>query len=137
MIVVDTHVLVWMANEDSRLGNKAGRLLETEMRTDRLGVSAITPWEIALLVDKGRLLIAQELEIWMNAILQAPGVELLPIVPSIAIGSVRLPGSFHADPADRLLLATARHWSAPVVTADRAILDYARQGHVRTIDAGG
>ena len=55
--------------------------------------------------------------------------------PAIALDSVRLPGDFHADPADRLIIATARYWRVPLFTADQAILDYAAGGHVRTADA--
>ncbi|MXZ71529.1 MAG: type II toxin-antitoxin system VapC family toxin [Acidobacteria bacterium] len=62
-------------------------------------------------------------------------VRLLPIEPAIAIDSVRLPGSFHADPADRLILATARYSRAPLITADSAMIEYAGGGHLRVVDA--
>ena len=65
-----------------------------------------------------------------------PSAELRPIEPAITVDSVRLPGSLHADPADRFLIATARHWSSALVTADAKILDYSAQGHVRAVDAG-
>ena len=73
--------------------------------------------------------------VWIDAALDLPGVRLVPIEPAIAIDSVRLPGSFHADPADRLIVATARYCSTPLLTADGAILDYATGGHVRVVDA--
>ena len=71
----------------------------------------------------------------MQTVLRAPGLDLAPIEPVIAIDSVRLPGDFHADPADRLVIATARHRRVPLVTADQAILAYAAEGHVQVIDA--
>ena len=135
MILLDTHVLVWAAEGSRRLGETARATIEETRREDRAGVSAITPWEIALLVEKDRLQLAMELGAWIQTVLQAPGIDLLPIEPRIAIDSVRLPGRFHADPADRLIIATARRWSTPLLTADREILAYAAEGHVRAIDA--
>ena len=73
--------------------------------------------------------------VWIDTALDLPGARLLPTEPAIAIDSVCLPGSFHADPADRLIVATALHCGAVPFTADRAILDYATAGHVRAIDA--
>ena len=72
---------------------------------------------------------------WIQAVLHAPGVDLIPIESVIAIDSVRLPDAFHADPADRLIVATARHRRIPLLTADHAILAYAVEGHVQAIDA--
>ena len=135
MIVLDTHALVWAVDGDPRLGRAARAAIEEVERTDRIAVSAITPWEIALLADRGRLRLGCDVAVWIDTALGLPGVRLIPIAPAIAIDSVRLPGSFHADPADRLIVATARYCSAPLLTADRAILEYAAGGHVRTIDA--
>ena len=95
----------------------------------------MTPWEIALLVEKGRLRLAMEAAAWMETVLGAQGIDLLPIEPAIALDSVRLPGDFPADPADRLIVATARHWGVPILTADRTVLAYAADGHVQAIDA--
>lgn len=78
---------------------------------------------------------AQDVGEWIDAALSAQGVDVLPIEPAIAVASVRLPGKFHADPADRLIVATARHWGAPLATADQAIAAYAEDGHLRVIDA--
>ena len=135
MIVLDTHVLVWSVEGHPRLGVAAGARIEETRRTDRIGVSAMTPWEIALLVEKGRLRLAMEAAAWMETVLGAQGIDLLPIEPAIALDSVRLPGGFHAGPADRLIVATARHWGVPLLTADQTILAYAADGHVQAIDA--
>ena len=77
----------------------------------------------------------QEVGTWIEAVLALPGMRLMPIEPAVALDSVRLPGPFHADPADRLIVATARHSGARLVTADGTILSYAKRGHVDTIDA--
>ena len=110
-------------------------LAEEARHADAVAVSAITPWEIALLVEKGRLQIAMDLGDWIQTVRQMPSIDLMPIEPVIAIDSVRLPGEFHADSADRLIVATARHRRVPLVTADQAILAYAAEGHVQVIDA--
>lgn len=135
MIVLDTHALIWTVGGDRRLGENARGAIEESMRTDRAAVSAITPWEIAMLVEKGRLRLGREVRSWIEDALALPGIFLAPIEPVVAIDSVRLPGAFHADPADRFIVATARRFDAPLVTADRAILTYAADGHVRAMNA--
>ena len=135
MILLDTHVLVWAVEGDRRLGANAAAAIEEARRSDRIGVSAITPWEIALLAQRGRLRLALDVGAWIDAALGVQGVEVLPIEPAIAVASVRLPGEFHADPADRFIVATARHWNAPLATADGAIARYAAAGHLRVIEA--
>lgn len=135
MIVLDTHVLVWVVNGSDRLGAVARQQVEQAARTGGIGVSAITPWEVALLAEKGRLRLGREVSAWLDDALALPGMRLIAIEPSIAVASTCLPGQFHADPADRLIVATARHHGAPLVTADAAILAYARQGHVRVVHA--
>ena len=135
MILLDTHALIWAVHGDQRLGASAVMAIDEARRSDRLGVCAITPWEIALLVEKDRLRLALDVGAWLDAALGAEGVDLLPIEPAIAVDSVRLPGRFHADPADRLIVATARHWGVPLVSADRAIIGYAAGGHLLAIDA--
>ena len=135
MIVLDTHVLIWAMDGDRRLGPDACAAIAAAEQDSEIGVSAITPWEIALLAEGGRLRLGREVRAWIAAALALPGIRLLPVEPAIAVDSVRLPGSFRTDPADRLIVATARHFGAPLVTADFAILAYAAGGHVRTIDA--
>ena len=135
MYLIDTHVLVWALDGNRRLGADACAAIAAAERADGIGVSAITPWEIALLADRGRLRLARETGAWIEAALALPGIRLIPVEPAIASDSVRLPGAFHADPADRLIVATARQHGAPLVTADFAILAYAAGDHVNTIDA--
>ncbi len=135
VIVLDTHVLIWAIHEDPRLGSAAARTLEADGRAMLVGVSAISPWEIALLAERGRLRLDRDVVEWIEAVLDLPGFRLLPIEPAIAVASVRLPGTLTRDPADRLIVATARHHGAQLMTADRAMLDYGAAGHVRTVDA--
>lgn len=135
MIVVDTHVLVWALHDDDRLGPEAKALIEQASVANAVLVAAITPWEIAMLAQKGRLALARDTADWIATALSTPGLSLAPLEPAIAVDSVRLPGAFHADPADRLIIATARHRGAVLLTADRAILDYGATGQVRVVDA--
>ncbi|MDE0050235.1 MAG: type II toxin-antitoxin system VapC family toxin [Rhodospirillales bacterium] len=133
--MLDTHVLVWAVEGDRRLGTNARAAIEAAERAEAVGISAVTPWEIALLAERNRLRLVQEVGTWIEAVLALPGMRLMPIEPAVALDSVRLPGPFHADPADRLIIATARHSGARLVTADGTILSYAKRGHVDTIDA--
>lgn len=134
MIVLDTHALIWVMEDDAKLGPDARGAVVDASRDNGVGVSAIIPWEIAMLVEKGRLRLAREVGEWIEAALAQPGIRLLPIESRIAVNSTRLPGSFHADPADRLIVATARHWKAPLMTADAAIIAYGAAGHVDAVD---
>jgi PIN domain nuclease of toxin-antitoxin system len=132
MIVIDTHVLVWALDDDDRLGPKARVLID---QSETALLSAISIWEIALLVKKSRLVLKNDLADWVKQALALPSLVLAPLDPAIALDSVTLPGEFHNDPADRIIVATARHHDVPLLTIDRAILDYGRSGHVAVTDA--
>lgn len=77
----------------------------------------------------------QEVQLWINNSLALSGISLASIEPAIAIDSARLPGNFHADPADRFIVATARYYDVPLITADSAILSYAKTGNVQVVNA--
>ena len=129
MIVLDTHIWVWWVHEDQRL-TPAQREAIVASETDVIGVSAISCWEIAKLVEAGRLELPDALEEWFDQALSYPGVELLALTPEIAIESTRLPGEFHRDPADQIIVATARVYECPLLTSDDKIVNYS---HVTTI----
>ena len=127
MIVLDTHVWVWWVNGDDRLTETQRAAVE---QADDLGVSAISCWEVAKLVELGRLAFDRPVLDWLRAALAYPGVRLLPLSPEVAVGSTTLPGAFHRDPADQIIVATARAHGCRVVTSDRKVLAYA---HVETV----
>jgi PIN domain nuclease of toxin-antitoxin system len=129
MIVLDTHVWIWWVHGDERLTKTQLEIIETN-ESGLIGVNAISCWEIAMLVERGRLQLASSLEEWFEQALSYPGVELLELTPEIAIESTRLPGEFHRDPADRIIVATARTYSCHLVTSDRKLLSYP---HVETV----
>lgn len=134
-LLLDTHVWIWLMLGDSRLGKPSRKLLEEAVPAGRLLVSIISVWETAMLEVKGRITLAADCDSWIRQALSAPGVRLAELTPEIAVSSTRLPPPFSGDPADRILVATARETGATLVTADRAILDYARRGHLRTAAA--
>lgn len=135
MILLDTQALVWFSQGDEKLGVKAREIARQAAATDGAVVSPISFWEASMLVEKDRITLGMDTSAWMKAILAQPGVRLEQISPLIAIDAGRLPGAIHGDPADRLIIATARHLSCPLLTTDRKILAYAAEGHVRAIDA--
>jgi len=135
VIVIDTHVLIWAVQDDPRLGKQSRKIIGDTTRQSRILVSSITPWEIAMLVEKGRIALGDDVGRWIDKVLALRGVQVAPLEASIAVSSVRLPGNFHADPADRMIVATARFHQVPLMTADQAILDYGAKGHVGTLAA--
>lgn len=135
LLLVDTHALIWMVEEAPQLGVQAAKALNRAGRENRIAISAITPWEIALLVSKGRLQLGVNVMDWIREALAKPGAQLAPLEPEIAVASSRPPFEMHPDPADRILVATARHLGATLVTADRALLTLASKGHFRALDA--
>lgn len=129
MIVLDTHAWIWWAHSPEQL-TASQRAAVTDSETDVIGVSAISCWEIAKLVQYGRLELPVTLDSWFEQALSYPGLRLLALTPQIAVASTRLPGEFHRDPADQLIVATALVYSCPLVTRDTRILSYP---HVKTI----
>jgi PIN domain nuclease of toxin-antitoxin system len=134
-ILLDTHILVWLLEDSERIGEPVHAQIQNAADEDCLFISAITPWEISMLVVKGRLRLGQDVAEWLGAALRLPGIRLEPLSPAIAVASTRLPWEVHPDPADRILLATARHLDATLITADQQILDYGAQGFVKCVAA--
>ncbi|MGK7296829.1 MAG: type II toxin-antitoxin system VapC family toxin [Candidatus Wenzhouxiangella sp. M2_3B_020] len=131
MIVLDTHALVWWANGEDRLSGSAADAIEAEHRqSGRILLSTMSAWEIAMLIDRGRMALAMDLDEWLDTVDRIEAVEWIPVSRQLAVDSVTLPGDFHPDPADRLIVALARRENAELVTADGKIHAYP---HVRSI----
>lgn len=124
MIVLDTHIWIWWVNGSAELSADKAQILLLG-QADGLGVSVISCWEIAKLVEKGRLALAVPVDQWIEQALAYPGIRLLPLDPKIAVASTQLPKPFHHDPADQIITATAREMDCPVATNDGRILAYA------------
>ncbi len=130
MIVIDTHVLIWWVSNPEKLSVKVKKILQKEKNNGSIIISSITVWEIYMLVKKGRLKLTMDADIWLAEVESLPYVRFTPVDNTIAANSVTLPGDFHNDPADRMIVATAKEQGAVLVTADERIRQYA---HVRSL----
>ncbi len=125
MILLDTHILVWWINGSKDLSTLVRRTIENARAAkDTILVSAISAWEIAMLVQRGRLSLDRDVGTWLEQVALIDDLNFVAVDRAIAIDSVRLPGEFHKDPADRIIVATARKHAASVLTADAKIIAY-------------
>lgn len=126
MIVLDTHTLLWWVNGDSQLSDRAKAAIEHEASVENgaLLVSAISAWEIAMLVSRNRLTLTMPVDDWLDTVAKVEAIRFVPVDNRVAVESTRLPGEFHKDPADRMIVALARHENVPLVTADQNIRAY-------------
>lgn len=130
LLVLDTCAWLWIAQGNSRISPKIQARL---MKADWL-VSAISIWEVSMLVAKGRLELDCSIEKWIRgALIEVPRLNLAPLLPEIAIMSCNLPEYEHADPADNIILATAMYHKAAIVTGDKRIIDYCNSGYLPVI----
>ncbi len=121
--LLDTHILLWWLGEDTRLAPEQRHILEKADAENPLWVSDITLWEIATLFSLGRIRLHLPLREWLEQATAPPLIRQIPITPAIASEVAALPDSFHRDPADRILVATARVFGATLVTRDRRIIE--------------
>jgi PIN domain nuclease of toxin-antitoxin system len=108
-------------------------MIENASKRSSLQISAISVWEIGMLEVKGRINFEIDCMEWINRALNVPGISLVPLTPEIAISSSRLPGDFHGDPADRIIVATARKTGALLITNDNQILTYGKQNYLKVL----
>ena len=134
-LLLDTHVWLWALLGDPQLKTPARRRISEALRSGAVLISAISVWEAAMLWKKGRIQVLQPLHEWFGEAFDKSGFELAPLLPEVSLDAVDLPGTFHDDPADRIIIATARFNRAQLLTRDRRMLDYARSGHVHAIEA--
>lgn len=127
MIMLDTHILVWWLDQQSKLSTAQTMAIQN---AGTLTVSAISLWEIAKLVENNRLSLNRPVLNWINDALTHPKIQLVPLTPEIMVLSTQLPGVFHKDPADQLIVATSIHLGIPLLTKDAKILGYS---HIATI----
>jgi PIN domain nuclease of toxin-antitoxin system len=119
--VLDTHAWVWWVEHDGRLGHPVIDALDELPADARPSICDISLWEVAMLVERGRLSFGIPLSDWLAAAAHPRSVQILPVTPQIAGAVAALPSTFHRDPADRLIVATCRVLKSPLVTHDRAI----------------
>ncbi|MBC6480088.1 MAG: type II toxin-antitoxin system VapC family toxin [Hormoscilla sp. GM7CHS1pb] len=124
MIVLDTHIWIWWVDENPQLSPQNRKIIQAH-QTSGLGISIISCWEIAKLVEKNKLNLQCSVEEWLELALNYSNVQLLELSIPIIIQSTRLSG-FHADPADQIIVATAKVYSSLLLTQDRKILNYSK-----------
>lgn len=118
MIILDTHAWIWWITESENLSVQATEAIN---KADIIGIAAISCWELAMLVAKNRIGLSMDVQIWINLALQHPKIQLLALTPEIAVLSTRLPGNFHGDPADRLIVASSLVHKAQLISKDDKI----------------
>jgi PIN domain nuclease of toxin-antitoxin system len=130
LILLDTHVWLWWLHSPEKLSALARTALEEGEARGALRVSAISVWEVAVKVEIGKLKLPLEIQHWYEVASTERPIVIEPLVPADLIASTRLPGQLHRDPADRIIVAVARRYSARLVTRDRKLRDYP---HVQTL----
>ena len=135
MLTLDTHVLIWLVTGDTRLDLPIRERIEEAGRSDQVLLPVAAFWEIAMLVMKRRLELGSPVVSWVSEVVARPGLVVVPLTPQIAVESYALPGRFHGDPADRMIVATTRGSDATLITRDRDILRYGEAGHVSVLAA--
>jgi PIN domain nuclease of toxin-antitoxin system len=128
LIVLDTHVWLFWVNDDRELISK--KALTAINRAESLGVSVISCWEIAMLVAKQRLAFNMDVQDWVNQASKYPGIRLIGLDAEVAVLSTRLPGNFHGDPADRMIVATCMKHNVPLISKDKMIRSW---GQIKVI----
>jgi PIN domain nuclease of toxin-antitoxin system len=132
-LLLDTCAVIWIANDDP-IGEEARNAIAAALAADALVyISPITAWEVGQLAARGRITLQMSPEKWFDRLLGAPGIRLAEMPPNVLIASSFLPGDRPADPADRIIAATAREYDMRVVTRDRRLLAYAESGYCRAL----
>lgn len=128
--LLDTHAWIWWNMQPQKLSAKVLDLISTPARYDELLLAAISVWEFAKLLEKQRLAISCDPEDWIREALEMPKLRLVPLTPALAYRSTILPRPFHDDPADQIIVATARQENATIFTVDEKIRAYPHCRHV-------
>lgn len=129
LTLLDTHAWLWWVAADRRLSASARRAIERAASSGTLALSLISVWEIAKKAEKKQLVLDRPVDTWIDEALARPGLQTIELARPVLIESCRLPGPFHGDPADQLIVATARDRDAVIVTRDDRIRRYP---HVRS-----
>jgi PIN domain nuclease of toxin-antitoxin system len=136
LLLLDTHCWIWaQLGLLQNLSRAALQSIKDAEREGNLRISVISIWELAMLEQRGRVALPMNVRTWVDQALSKPGIAVTPLTPEIAIESVHLPGDLHGDPADRMLVATARVLGATLATKDAQLIQYSRQRHVRAVEA--
>ena len=122
--MLDTHTWIWWNMNPHQLSDRVKRIIGNTNKYDEMLLSAISPWEFGKLLEKQRIGISCNPEDWINIALDMPKLRLVPLSPLLSYRSTVLPQPFHNDPADQIIVATARGENATILTKDEKILAY-------------
>ena len=122
--LLDTHTWIWWNMNPKKLSQRVKVLIGNAEMYDEILLSAISPWEFSKLLEKKRVGISCDPEDWINTALDMPKLRLIPLSPVLSYRSIVLPQPFHGDPADQIIVATAREENATILTKDKKILAY-------------
>jgi PIN domain nuclease of toxin-antitoxin system len=125
-VLLDTHIWVQLQSGSGALSKAALKVIDTATASRSVYVPLISVWEIAMLTAKKRIELDRPVRQWVEEALEKPGLQLLPFTTDIAIGAVLLPEPMHKDPADRIILASARVEHLTLITSDKPMLSFAR-----------
>ena len=125
-ILLDTHVFIWYVNGNTEIGKRLKNQIDEAIQSHSIYLASISLWEISMLDMKQRIILEMPCLEWINCAIEETHTQVLPITPTIAVESSNLPGKFHGDPADRLIVATARAEGLVLATRDANILDYGK-----------
>jgi PIN domain nuclease of toxin-antitoxin system len=134
-ILLDTHVWIWFINGNEKLAKPIQKKIDTAIQQNRIGIAAISLWEVGMLESKNRITLGMPCLEWISQSIEATHLQVLPLTPAIAVESCSLPGTFHGDPADCLIVATARVEGFTLLTRDTKILEYSRKKYVSVLKA--
>jgi PIN domain nuclease of toxin-antitoxin system len=132
VILLDTCALLWVVNGDP-ISSDVLKALKKGRDTGAIFLSPVSAWEIGILAQRGKVELGLPAENYISRAFTQPGIQIAALTPEIAVRASYLPGQFHSDPADRLLLSTAILMGLTLVTRDREILRYAGRGHVSAL----
>ncbi len=130
MILLDTHVLIWHLSNPEKLSVKATQAIERAVNNNEVYASSISAWEMAMLVQRGRLELTMDVKDWLAIAESLTYLHFVPVNNRIAVKSVILPDFVYPDPADRIIISTAMSLKAFLITKDDRILSYK---HVKSI----
>jgi len=134
MIILDTHIWIWLINGDEKVGKPSIlNLIKKSVKNSNIFIPAICLWEVVMIASKKRISLNEDTLGWIKKASSAPGISVYPLTAEIAYESTKLPGSFHGDPADRIIVATARVTNGTLITFDKQILNYSKAGFIKTI----
>ena len=123
MILLDTHIWWWALSETKQLSEKAINLISATPPNHRT-IASISIWEFSMMVTRGRIKLKISPEEWLDYAINRTGLNVIALSPNIALESCRLPGNFHNDPADRIIVATCRVHKIKLITKDKKIINY-------------